>query len=251
VRRLRILLCGLTLAALFATAGSWLGWRFHGGLPSDAEMRSIVAVLGAEGELWRDEAVSVWSAPPVTPVSWLYDNEDGLTAGQVNFQAATEVSDLQPLFTHLRETGWRVGAEQTAAKGEWRLNVPSNDGRPTIRIERAAPLLSIVLALLSGLVGAVLGWWLTRRREFSLPVALIVIAGILALLPNTIFAPVGLIGNLLALDGTHGFPIMWTGILMFGFLSFPLVGLALLIGVFLTGWQGRPAPTISAPSDRT
>ncbi|MEU4688928.1 hypothetical protein [Actinoplanes sp. NPDC023714] len=85
-------------------------------------------------------------------------------------RSADTVADLGPLTAHLRATGWRVGGDHTAAKGGWRLTAttgadPEWEEAAHVRVERAAPAISIVLAVLLGVAGAVAGALLGRRPD--------------------------------------------------------------------------------------
>ncbi|RAK25701.1 hypothetical protein B0I29_13152 [Actinoplanes lutulentus] len=243
---LKSLICGLTLAALLASAGSWLGWRFAGDLPTDVEMRSVVAPLGVEGELWRDDAIATWADERATPMPWIFGTEDAFGPGFVIFETTEAVTDLGPLFTHVREDGWRVGGDHTAVKEDLRLSaVVEGDGLVRVRIERAAPMAAIVLSILGWLAGAVIGGLLGRRR-LSLKPTVFAAAGVLFLLPNTIVATAGLIADQIALNSTVGFPIIWNGLLNFGLCGCYLIGICLMVGVFFIDWR-LPGPAAPAP----
>lgn len=250
-----MLICGLTVAAFFGVAGSWLGWRADGELPTDDQMRSIVAVLGVAGQVHRDEAVTTDSAyGGPTPVDGLIDTSEDIGYGYVRFQASEPLIDVAPLLAELRERGWRVGDDGTAARGGWRLSAVTDANSMEefgeVRVERAAPLSGVLLTLGFWVVGAVAGAWL-GRRPLGLTWSFVVVGAMVLLSWSTVMVTTAVAGTVLAVFGTSGFPVVWAGLpyTLMPLALYPLVGVALLLTRGVVEWR-RQAASEARPRKR-
>ncbi|MEU8240869.1 hypothetical protein AB0C07_21715 [Actinoplanes missouriensis] len=247
MRRLHMLICGLTVAAFFALAGSWLGWRAAGDLPTDDQMRSIVADLGVAGQIHRDQAVTTDSAyGGPTPVDGFIDTSEDIGYGYVRFQASEPLLDVGPLLADLRERGWRVGDDGTASRGAWRLSAVTDANSMEefgeVRVERAAPVTGVLLTLGFWVVGAVAGARL-GRRALGLGWSFVVVGGMVLLSFSTVMVTTAVVGTVLAVFGTSGFPVLWAGLpyTLMPLALYPVVGLALLVTWGVIEWRRQAA----------
>ncbi|WP_229075009.1 hypothetical protein [Actinoplanes sp. DH11] len=204
-------------ALLAAMLGAWVGWQRAGDLPTDAEMRSLTAVMTAGAAPLGVERFTGDASQPVLLVL----GTDEYTPGFVEATLPGGVTDLAPLAGRLEAAGWRTGtiettewagvtgSEFTAAQGDWRLVVQSGNRarQPTVAVERAVPALALVLSALAALVGAALGEGLSRLARGGL--APLGTAGFLLLSANSVFVAVALISDVVEFFGTGLFLLPW------------------------------------------
>ncbi|GIF66884.1 hypothetical protein Ais01nite_49190 [Asanoa ishikariensis] len=168
----------MTVAALFAAAGAWLGWRWAAGLPADVEARSL-AMSAAPGlsvaEVDRLEPVFSYqfSTGPATRILGSDNYNGGYVLCTMDTPDGSYGSVLTGVEANLRQQGWKVtptspGRELTATRADLALFVlPVSDGAvlPELTPEaqlgmefvRPEPAAVLPLTVVGWLVGLLLG----------------------------------------------------------------------------------------------
>ncbi|MEU4221304.1 hypothetical protein [Actinoplanes sp. NPDC026623] len=106
-------LAAFAFAAAGAAAGSWLGWRDAGPLPTDAQARAMVSQLAPDLPVSKTERSDVLFAyeDPAGSAGWFLGGDD-YNAGFVQVTARPAGGDFHARFTALRDSlpahGWEV-----------------------------------------------------------------------------------------------------------------------------------------------
>lgn len=246
VRFVAAVVCALTVAAVGAALGAWLGWRGAPALPSDAAVLALVQPAAPDARLTvvaRHDAPFAYEHAP-GPMTWLIGDDDYNAGGVV----LTAGASLDTLRAGLAAQGWHTSDDPAyqgiaASKGEWSVHAyPADvDGSPTDRhvakvvavdFGRAEPARVGPLTAAGYLLGLAAGWLLTRRANRYL-----LAAGLLLLLPGTVITTGDLIAvRTLPADVTP--PALWGDYLFFGIRALTTVGLLVMAVALLLGLRG-------------
>jgi hypothetical protein len=259
---LAIILAALTMGALGAAMGGWLGWRAAPPLPDNASASALARSLVPRGTPYiieRRDAVFGYRHPG--PGAWLLGGHD-YTPGYVKL-LVTDGEDAPALLSAARDvmglSGWHisgnlVGAGVAGVKGRLAVRVypatidgdkliaaHTNDA-VAIEIGRAEPGRVQPLVITGLLIGLVLGWvggervvgrvsavGVVRRR---LPAALGG-AAFLLLLPGTLLTCGVLVYALLIMPTSMPAPPSWGQYLLPGVRALSVTGFLLLLATVL------------------
>ncbi|HWS31486.1 MAG TPA: hypothetical protein VN408_01945 [Actinoplanes sp.] len=210
------LLAALTIAALGAALGGWLGWRGAGDLPADAEARALVAAAVTDPSAEFVERYDVLfghqeSGPgaavvgsdeyktgyAVVSVNVPADGFDALAArARAGFaEQGWDIEEYGELFAAVRDD-WSVHAypatrctpEDTDACGS---EVMVRAGALGLQFERTPPAAVLPLAVIGWLLGLLAGWFgmtLLKPRHTGL-----LWTGLVLMLPATVVVTLGLV----------------------------------------------------------
>jgi hypothetical protein len=188
---IRRILLALTVAALGASAGAWLGWRSPADLPSDQQARALVAAAVADPSaefVERFDAIFGYQYDG----NWLYGGDDyrpGYAVVTVNVGADGFTALADRARAGFERAGWSTG-ESGYADGGFAARrdglyvtgyaavacVPADVeacgsqlsggtfGGLAIQFERDRPALAVPLSAVGWLAGLLAGWFLPVRR---------------------------------------------------------------------------------------
>ncbi|MGK5679882.1 hypothetical protein [Actinoplanes sp. URMC 104] len=244
----------LTVAALTAPIGAWIGWRAAADLPTDEQMRAIVAVAkpGYEGGAEFDRAPYLSGTPFPDDPGVLWNGYEEYGAGYAEARFSGTAGDLGGMADRLRAAGWRVGDpsqdELTAASGDWRLVVrPAYDvgESAAARVHRAQPVRVAVLAAVFWLVGALLGAGLAWLARGLIGLGVL---GLALLSFHTLLVSVYLVADVVEYWGTGPFPLLWEPVMTILVRPVTLIGGSLFLvwvaGVLIHRLTGRASAAV-------
>ncbi|MEV6810598.1 hypothetical protein [Micromonospora sp. NPDC051296] len=268
------ILAALTLAALLGAGGAWLGWRWAGDLPSDAQTRDLVAELAPDSTVQHfGRYDALFGYEYEEPLSWVFGS-DQYRGGYVDISVDVPPDGFDALLGRVREglirEGWRIGpstfgtAGLTAARADLVLEVyPAQEGGASagfppyealgIYFERAAPAAVTPLAIGGWVVGLALGWLAATRvaarlRRRPVPISTSATAatgavGLLWLLPATVITSIGLADTSFFLPDTVSPADLWGAYTFHLIRPLAAVGAACLllaaVGMVLTRSRGE------------
>ncbi|GAA1641615.1 hypothetical protein [Actinoplanes couchii] len=251
------LLAALTIAALGAAAGGWLGWRGAGDLPTDAEARALVAAAVPDesadfverydvlfGHQWGPAGTAVVGSEDyragyaVVSVNVPADGYDALVARarQGFLDQGWEIEDEDDgLFDAIRDDltvsaypANRCGPENTEECGS---QVMDRAGALGLQFERTPPWPVLPLTAVGWLLGLMAGRLLAVRAKPQ--DSALLWAGLALLLPATVVVTIGLLAG-------PGVP--WDPYMYLLFRPFALLGAAFLVAVIALAVMRRPVP---------
>jgi hypothetical protein len=198
VRRwIAVLVVALTVAALLAAGGAWLGWRNAPALPGDRQARELVAafVPGMSVDAADRNDMIFGSADP--RFGELISGVDEYDPGWVSLYAAWPGPDIAAARVALDQGGWETREDPatgavTARRDSLELSVYS-DG---VIFHRPEPALVRILTLIGWGGGLLLGGWVGlrfSRRSQPSQARFLARAGTVLLLLCTIGVTVGLL----------------------------------------------------------
>jgi hypothetical protein len=250
-----VILAAVTLAALGAGLGGWLGWRDAPALPDDTSAVWMVETLAPRGTpavVERHDATFGYVHP--RNQARLVGSGD-YTAGYVKV-LLTGGEDAATLITEIRDqlavTGWQIsgnliGAGTAATKGRLavrvypatldgqRLSDVHPDDAVALEIGRNEPGRVQPFTIIGYLLGLALGWfvaaWVVERLGAGAGGRLAAglgILGLLLLLPGTVLTTGDLVYSMVLIPGSMPSPPAWGQYLLPGVRALSTAGLVLL-----------------------
>lgn len=233
------LMVGLTVAAIGASFGAWLGWCGAPVLPSDSEALGVVKSalqVGDPTAVERRNVLFAYEYSEGGAAEWLVGGDDyngGVV--QLTFDVpGSQLDSEDELEAHLKAAGWRVSRWESvvvAAKDGLGLNAWMDGDGIGVEIERSEPSFVLPLAISGGLLAALLGTIIfrygaevTRSNRLRSVSSTLVVVGIVSLAPATVMTLSQIRYSYLVLPEELRPPALWSAYMEYGVRSLVVIG---------------------------